>query len=118
MLLFAMVMAITSRKAVFALAFLGVGAALGIAYTSAMYHGLSARRKRGRNSGIHEALVSAASITGCLFGGILAQLFTTRAPFVLFGVLVGLGLVATAVVRCTVADPAEPVTEPRADAGR
>jgi len=101
MLLFGIIGALSSRQLVLSIAFCGVGATLGIAYTSAMYHGLSGRLKMGKNSGIHESLVSLANITGCLIGGVLAQAFTPRAPFVFFCVLVAFGLVATAAVRYT-----------------
>ena len=61
--------------------FFAVGFALSVAYSGALYYGLSSRKDRGRNTGIHETLVSAGYATGSLIGGFVAQFVAPRAPY-------------------------------------
>lgn len=75
-----------------------LGTALSVAYTAALYHGLAARKSKGRNAGLHEALVAAGSIAGCLLGGLAAQHISLRAPYVLIALAAIACLVTTAVV--------------------
>ena len=76
-------------------AFFGIGVSLSVAYTAALYHGLSSRVDKGKNAGIHEAVVAAAGITGSLLGGVLAQVVSPRAPYVALGCLAAACLVTT-----------------------
>lgn len=99
MFLAAGVAVMTSTREVFAVAFAIIGVAFGVANTSALYHGLSGRRERGKNTGIHEALVSAANIAGCLIGGLLAKAFDDpRAPLYWLCTLAGLAIAASLIV--------------------
>lgn len=77
----------------------GVGQS--ISYTGALYYGLSSRKGKGTNTGIHESLVAAASVSGCLLGGIVAQKIALVAPFVLTAALAGLSVAATCYVWVT-----------------
>jgi len=79
-------------------AFFGFGAAQSVVYTSALYYGLSGRKDRGRNTGIHESLVAAGGITGCLLGGIVGQEIALVAPFGVLAGLAGLCLLVTIAV--------------------
>jgi MFS family permease len=92
----AIVGAIASSPVLLGCAFFGIGAALGVAYTAALYHGLSDRKARGKNTGIHESLVAAGNISGCLLGSLVAQLISPRAPYILLACLAGTCLIATA----------------------
>ncbi|MDH7602222.1 MAG: MFS transporter [Armatimonadota bacterium] len=76
-----------------ALAFFAFGFSQSVVYTAALYYGLSAAGNRGRNAGVHESLVAAGGISGCLLGGIAAQQIGLAAPLVLLAVLSGLALV-------------------------
>lgn len=67
--------------------FFAIGAAVSVAYTSALYHGLSARENLGMNSGINEGLVAIGGIAGCLVGGIMAQRFSLATPFAAAAIL-------------------------------
>lgn len=97
MLVSAVGMAIVESPIIFALCFLVSGAALGIAYTAALYHGLSTGKNLGINTGIHESLVAAGNIFGCLIGGFAAQHISDRAPYALIAFLaVGCLLVSIA----------------------
>ncbi len=71
----------------FGLAFLIQGTGLGIAYTGALYYGLQARTNMGRNTGLHEALVTSGNILGSLTGGITAQFISLRAPYITYSML-------------------------------
>jgi predicted MFS family arabinose efflux permease len=75
--------------------FFGYGLAQSISYTGALYYGLSSRKGKGTNTGIHETLVAAGSVSGCLLGGIAAQRIGATAPFILMASLAGMALVAT-----------------------
>lgn len=78
--------------------FFGYGMAQSISYTGALYYGLSSRKGKGTNTGIHEALVSSGCVLGCLVGGIVAQKISVVAPFVVLAGLAGAGVIATGVI--------------------
>lgn len=78
--------------------FFGYGFAQSISYTGALYYGLSSRKGKGTNTGIHETLVAAGSVSGCLLGGIAAQRIGAAAPFILMAGLAGIALMATGVI--------------------
>lgn len=78
--------------------FFAFGAAQSITYTGALYYGLSDSKRKGANTGIHEAIVAGAAASGCLFGGIAAQKIDAYAPFVLLGGLALVCLIATCFV--------------------
>lgn len=78
--------------------FFGYGMAQAIAYTGALYYGLSSRKGKGTNTGIHESLVAAAGVSGCLIGGIAAQRIGPTAPFILMAGLAGVAIVATGAI--------------------
>ena len=85
--------------------FFGFGIAQSIAYTGALYYGLSSRKGRGNNTGIHEALVAIGCVSGCLLGGMVAQHIAPVAPFVLLAGLAATALVITAVLAPKVKQP-------------
>jgi hypothetical protein len=74
------------------------GMAQAVAYTGALYYGLSSRKGKGTNTGIHEALVSSGCVSGCLIGGIVAEKISVFAPFVVLAGLSGAAMIATAVI--------------------
>ncbi len=106
-LVMALVMAVVSGAAIcvveskimYAAAFFVQGTSLGIAYTQALYYGLQARTRMGKNSGIHESLVAAGNISGAFVGGMAAQFISLRAPYAVFSALSGLILIAGLIYR-------------------
>lgn len=74
------------------------GMAQSISYTGALYYGLSSRKGKGTNTGIHETLVAAGSVSGCLIGGIVAQKISLMAPWVVLAGLAGVSMIATGVI--------------------
>ena len=95
MALCGVVIVISSQPIALGAAFFVLGAMSSVAYTAALYHGLSSRKNKGKNAGIHESIIAAANITGCLIGGIVAQQFNLRAPYIAFTVFMGTCLVIT-----------------------
>lgn len=90
-----LILFLVKSPALFGLAFLVQGVGLGIAYTGALYYGLQARTKMGRNTGIHESLVAGGNIAGSFVGGAVAQFVSLRAPYLVYATLSVLALVVT-----------------------
>lgn len=74
------------------------GMAQSVSYAGALYYGLSSRRGKGTNTGIHEALVASASVLGCLLGGLSAQRFGVAAPFASTAALSAAAIIASSVI--------------------
>lgn len=87
---------LAESRLLFAAAFLLQGVSLGIAYTQALYYGLQARMKMGRNTGIHESLVAGGNISGAFVGGAAAQYISLRAPYTAFAAMSGAVLIVVA----------------------
>lgn len=113
MLVSGLVICVTSSAVVMGGAFFCAGAALSVAYTAALYHGLSARKAMGKNSGTHEALVAAGGISGCLLGGLVAQGISLRAPYALLAVLAVVCLAVTAMLAGAASRKAAETIDPR-----
>ncbi len=88
----------TASPAVLGALFFALGAAISVAYTSALYHGLSERENLGKNSGINEGLVAVGGISGCLIGGVVAQHVSLVAPFAVTALVAATSVVAVWVV--------------------
>jgi MFS family permease len=80
------------------------GLAGGLTYASSLFYSLATREGgRGRKSGLHEAVLGSGAFLGPLAGGLAAQFFGLRAPFVVAvvvlsgAILVQLRLAATRV---------------------
>jgi MFS family permease len=99
-------MMVTTSTIVASACFFGIGGALGVGYSAALYHGLSSRKNRGKNTGIHEAIVSAAGLASCLLGGWAADRYSLRAPYIMFSVLAAACLITTAVLALRRHEPA------------
>ncbi len=69
-----------------------LGVAYGFAYSSHLYYGASASRKRSARMAIHEIVISTGLTVGSLAGGYLAEHVGLYAPYWFAMVLVGLGM--------------------------
>lgn len=87
--------ACVTSPTLFGLCFLAIGVALTVAYTAALYLGMSGRTDVGRNTGIHEGLVAGAMVAGSLLGGLVAQFISLRAPYMLLAILAAAAIVTT-----------------------
>lgn len=90
---------LTRVPIIFALAFFAFGVAQSVVYTAALYYGISGAGKRGKNTGIHESLVAAGGISGCLIGGLVADKIALAAPLGVLSFLGALGVIAMLAVR-------------------
>ena len=76
------------RPVWFATGFCLLGACAGLTYASSLYYSLAGKvDDRGKNSGLHEAVLGSGGMLGPLLGGIAAQWIGLRAPFVLAALL-------------------------------
>ncbi len=85
----------TKSPIVLGLAFFLIGFAQGVAYTAALYHGISGGTSRGKAGGIHESLMAGGHIIGNIFGGIAAQNISPTAPYFILSIMAGLCLLVT-----------------------
>jgi MFS family permease len=70
------------------------GCGLGICYYSSIYYSLHTLADRGRNAGVHEALIGLGSMTVPLIGGLVArELGALWAPYAVAGGAVALSLI-------------------------
>lgn len=65
----------------FICAFLLIGVGAGMTYFSSIFYGLNTFRDKGTRSGIHEAVLGSGFLVGPLAGGILAQTYSLRTPY-------------------------------------
>lgn len=77
--------------------FLVQGAVMGVSYSGSLYYGMQARVKMGRSTGIHESLVTSGVIAGSFLGGIVGQFVSLRAPYAVFALMAGIGVVTSMV---------------------
>jgi DHA1 family multidrug resistance protein-like MFS transporter len=74
-----------------------IGACTGLSYNSSIYYSLNTLGGKGARSGIHEALIGTGIVAGPLFGGIAAQQWGLRAPYLLAAGVIAVGIMATLV---------------------
>lgn len=72
-----------------------IGACTGLSYNSSIYYSLNTLGGKGARSGIHEALIGMGIVAGPLFGGIVAQQWGLRAPYLLAAAVIAVGILAT-----------------------
>ena len=73
----------TSCSLIFLLAFMFIGIAGGMTYFSSIFYSLNDCKNRGAKSGIHEAVLGSGALFGPLVGGIFAQAYSLRTPYLL-----------------------------------
>lgn len=88
-----LILVFSSSVLLFLCAFIVFGIGMGVAYFSSLYYSLTGGHSQGERSGIHEMLVGSGGLAGPLIGGIVAQSFNMRAPFILCAVLMLVAMV-------------------------
>ncbi|MEA3485305.1 MAG: hypothetical protein U9R03_01195, partial [Candidatus Aerophobetes bacterium] len=78
--------------AIFLPAFVLVGVGAGMSYFSSIFYGLNGHRDMGRKSGIHEAVLGSGMLFGPLIGGIFAQAYTLRTPYLVAIFVIAAGI--------------------------
>lgn len=76
----------------FGAAFFLLGMCLGVNYTAALYYGMQLRTNMGRNTSIHESLISGGVIIGSLLGAAIAQYISSKMPYMFFSICMLLAL--------------------------
>ena len=93
LLLLTLLMTIYGRTlSVFLISSVLLGLAYGFAYSSHLYYGASASKKRSARMAIHEIVISVGLTIGSLAGGYLAEHIGLYAPYWFAVALVGLGV--------------------------
>lgn len=75
-----------------------LGMAYGFAYSSHLYYGASASRKRSARMAIHEIVISLGLTVGSAAGGYLCERVGLYAPYWFAAVVVGLGMIGQAAI--------------------
>lgn len=78
-----LLVAVSSRPALFAFAFVMIGFCCSVTYYSSLYYSVRLLKKKGRGSGLHESILGGGAVLGPLLGGVAAQYAGLRAPYVL-----------------------------------
>jgi len=78
---------------IFLLAFMLIGIGGGMTYFSSIFYSLNGHQSKGAKSGIHEAVLGSGALFGPLIGGILAQAYTLRTPYLLAIFVIGAALI-------------------------
>ena len=68
------------------------GAMAGISFVSSAFYGLFGEEEKGKNSGINESIIGAASVLASYLGGAAVWQMGSMGPYITCGVLVGLCL--------------------------
>jgi len=74
------------------------GACAGISYFSSIYYSINTPARLGARSGLHEALIGLGVVAGPFTGGIVAQRWGLRSPYLLSGLVTLLGVASTAAI--------------------
>jgi MFS family permease len=73
---------------VFGIAFAIAGMGAGVTYVSSLYYSLEGQSvSRGARAGIHEAVLGSGVFLGPLFGGLVADHFGLRSPYIMAALL-------------------------------
>ena len=87
--------AFTSQVAYLIIAMVFLGLSTGMTYFSSIFYTLyNSSTEKGRGSGIHEAFLGIGGLFGPLAGGLFAQKFGIRAPYVVAAVVLMLAMAA------------------------
>jgi len=74
---------VSDRAYLFALAFIMIGLSCSVTYYSSLYYAVHLLRRKGRGTGLHESILGGGAVLGPLLGGVAAQYAGLRAPYVL-----------------------------------
>ncbi len=98
----------------FAVGLAVAGTSVGVTYVASLFYSLQAPlERRGRRSGIHEAIVGAGLSTGPLFGGAAATFTSARAPFAACVAVFAVVLVAVLILALRARAARQPAPRPQ-----
>lgn len=88
-----------SSLPLFFLAFVFMGVGIGMTYSSSLFYSLNIAYRRGPSAAIHETVLGAGNLLGSLMGGIVAQKFSLRAPYLVLATVVLGGILIQVLIR-------------------
>jgi MFS family permease len=74
---------VSNKPTLFALAFLLIGLCCSMTYYSSLYYAVHLLKKKGRGSGLHESILGGGAVLGPILGGVAAQYAGLRSPYFL-----------------------------------
>ena len=77
-----------TQPIVFACGFLLLGGLIGMTFTASIFYSLYAEGPGGRRTGIHEAIVGSGFLFGPLLGGLVAEHFNARLPYLMGSIVI------------------------------
>ena len=77
----------------FFLAFVLIGAGIGMTHSSSLFHSVNTIFQRGPRVAIHETVLGTGALLGPLMGGIVAQHLGLRAPYLMACAVIGAGII-------------------------
>jgi len=78
-----LLISVSSRPVLFALAFVMFGFSCSLTYYSSLYYAVQLLKKKGRGTGLHESILGGGAVLGPILGGVAAQYAGLRAPYFL-----------------------------------
>jgi len=75
------------------LAFAAIGTTSGMTYFSSIYYSLHGHADKGNKSGLHESILGCGALLGPFLGGVLADLFGLKSPYLLCSVVIIVSMV-------------------------
>jgi len=88
-----------SSLPLFFLAFAFIGMGVGMTYSSSLFYGLDITYQRGPSAAVHETVLGTGNLLGSLMGGIVAQKFSLRAPYLVLAAAVLGGIIIQILLR-------------------
>jgi len=82
----------TSSSLLFFLAFVLIGMSIGMTHSSSLFYSINVTSQRGPSAAIHETVLGTGGLFGPLMGGLIAQEFSLRAPYLLTAVIIAIGI--------------------------
>ncbi len=83
----------------FFLAFIFIGIGMGMVISSSLFYSINALDQRGPRSAIHETIFGSGLFVGSLMGGVIAQKFSLRAPYLVVAVIILAGILIQVLVK-------------------
>jgi len=89
----------TSSLSLFFLAFVLVGMGLGMTYSSSLFYSINVISQKGPSAAIHETVLMSGFLLGPLIGGVVAQEFSLRAPYLAVAAIVVVGILIQILIK-------------------
>ncbi|MCD6231173.1 MFS transporter [Candidatus Aerophobetes bacterium] len=78
---------------VFGISFIFLGMTTGISYFSSIFYSLSSSQDKGKKASIHEVFLGGGALAGPLIGGIFAQIYNLKVPYLIASLVILAGII-------------------------